>query len=158
MKYILTLQYESVQRSRNELLRYCSLISPTHFVQPIENFGHSSIRNLLVHVANASLYWLAEYALKKSVSYGKVDSLNTVEQIRPLYDQMDLMMKEFITTFSNNDQVITDWVKWVKKDISVTPLELFTHVVTHMFHHKGQILSMSRHLGYTPLDMDVIRF
>ncbi len=144
MKHILTLQFESVQGSRNEMFRYCSLISPTHFVQPIENFGHSSIRNLLVHVANASLYWLAEYALKKPASYGKADSFYTVEQIRPLYDQMDLVMKEFLTSFPENDKPITGWVKWVKKDLTVTPLQLFTHVVTHMFHHKGQILSMSR--------------
>ncbi|MCB0640529.1 MAG: ATP-binding cassette domain-containing protein, partial [Phaeodactylibacter sp.] len=36
-------------------------------------------------------------------------------------------------------------------------LKLFTHVITHEFHHKGQVLSFSRHLGYTPVDTDVLR-
>jgi uncharacterized damage-inducible protein DinB len=35
--------------------------------------------------------------------------------------------------------------------------QIFTHVITHEFHHKGQILSLSRHLGYTPVDTDIIR-
>lgn len=158
MKDVLTLQYESVKGSRDVLLKYCSQISPAHFVQPIENFGHSSIRNLLVHVANSSLYWLAEYALQKPVSYGKPDALNTVDQIKLLFATQDTLMTEFIATFPDNDKPITGWVKWVKKDLTVTPLQLYTHVITHMFHHKGQILTMSRHLGYTPVDTDVVRF
>jgi uncharacterized damage-inducible protein DinB len=38
-----------------------------------------------------------------------------------------------------------------------SPLEVFTHVMTHEYHHKGQLLSLSRQLGYTPIDTDVIR-
>ncbi|WP_244950894.1 DinB family protein [Pedobacter suwonensis] len=41
--------------------------------------------------------------------------------------------------------------------LMVNPLQLFTHVITHEFHHKGQIMSLSRHLGYTPVDADIIR-
>lgn len=158
MEDILKQQYAYIQGSRHELLRYCALISANHFVQPIENFGHSSIRNLLVHVANSSLYWLGEFAMKKEIVYGKPDSLLRVEQIRPLFVEVDNLVNEFITTYPANDRVITGWVKWVKKDCSLTPLELLTHVFTHFFHHKGQILTMSRHLGYTPIDTDVIRF
>jgi uncharacterized damage-inducible protein DinB len=128
MKDVLSLQYESVKGSREALLQYCSQISPTHLIQPIENFGHSSIRNLLVHIANSSLYWLAEYALHKPISYGKADSLNTVEQIKPLFSALDDLMAEFLATFPDNNNAITGWVKWVKKDLTVTPLELYTHV------------------------------
>ena len=158
MNDILLLQYESVKGSRDELLRYCSTISPAHFVQPIEHFGHASIRNLLVHMANASLYWLGEYALKKPVVYGKADAVHTIEDVLPLFQEMDLMMEEFIATFPDNSKMVVGWVKWVKKDLTVTPLQLFTHIVTHLFHHKGQILTMSRSLGYIPVDTDVIRF
>jgi uncharacterized damage-inducible protein DinB len=38
---------------------------------------------------------------------------------------------------------------------SATPLQLFTHVMTHEFHHKGQLLSMFRILGHVPPDTDV---
>jgi uncharacterized damage-inducible protein DinB len=158
MKEMLIDQYELVKGSRGVLLQYCSSISPEHFTQPIQHFGHSSIRNLLVHVANASSYWMGEFALHKTVSYGKPESLQTLEEVIPLFGQADLLMSEFLEAFPDNSKPITGWVKWFKKDLHTTPLQLYTHVVTHFFHHKGQILTMSRHLGYTPVDMDVIRF
>ena len=33
-----------------------------------------------------------------------------------------------------------------KEPLSTTPLWLLTHTETHEFHHKGQIVSMARHL------------
>ena len=158
MKEILAEQYEFVKGSRVELLQYCASISAPHFVQPIQHFGHSSIRNVLVHVANASIYWLGEFALHKSVVYGKPDSVQTMEEVANLFQQVDLFMAEFLTAFPEHSQPMNGWVKWFKKDLNTTPLQLYTHVVTHFFHHKGQILTMSRHLGYTPVDTDVIRF
>ena len=38
-----------------------------------------------------------------------------------------------------------------KEPWSITPLWLLTHTETHEFHHKGQIVSVARHLGYTLL-------
>ena len=158
MKNILRQQYESIQGSRQELIRYCSQISPEHFAQPLEKFTHTSIRNLLLHVANASLYWLAEFALQKPAPYGKAEAINSVKDIEVLFGEVDKLMVEFLDKFSDNNEAFTGWVKWVKKDLTATPLQIYTHVVTHFFHHKGQILTMSRHLGYTPVDTDVIRF
>ncbi|RSK47607.1 hypothetical protein EI291_14730 [Hymenobacter rigui] len=36
-------------------------------------------------------------------------------------------------------------------------LHVFTHIIRHEFHHKGQMLNMSRQLGCTPVDTDAIR-
>jgi uncharacterized damage-inducible protein DinB len=44
------------------------------------------------------------------------------------------------------------------RQVSATPLQLFTHLLTHEFHHKGQIMTMCRLLGHIPPDTDVIRF
>jgi|HubBroStandDraft_1064217.scaffolds.fasta_scaffold339872_2 uncharacterized damage-inducible protein DinB len=37
----------------------------------------------------------------------------------------------------------------------VTPLQVFTQVVTNEFDHKGRTLSMCRQLGYIPSDTDI---
>ncbi|RZK68975.1 MAG: hypothetical protein EOO92_22520, partial [Pedobacter sp.] len=42
--------------------------------------------------------------------------------------------------------------------VDTTVTSLFTHVITHEFHHKGQIMSMMRLIGYIPPDADIIRF
>ncbi|TDH29325.1 hypothetical protein EXU57_00555 [Segetibacter sp. 3557_3] len=38
-----------------------------------------------------------------------------------------------------------------------TPLQVYTHVITPEFHHKGQVLTLSRQQGYIPADTDIIR-
>ncbi|TKC09723.1 DinB family protein [Pedobacter frigoris] len=35
---------------------------------------------------------------------------------------------------------------------------IFTDVITHEFHHKGQAMTMARLLGHIPPDTDVMRF
>jgi uncharacterized damage-inducible protein DinB len=42
--------------------------------------------------------------------------------------------------------------------METTPLALFTHAISHEFHHKGQIMTMGRILGNIPPDTDIIRF
>ena len=43
-----------------------------------------------------------------------------------------------------------------KEPWSTTRIWLLTHTETHEFHHKGQIASMARHLGYVPPNTDLI--
>ncbi|MGI8600731.1 MAG: DinB family protein, partial [Chitinophagaceae bacterium] len=72
------------------------------------------------------------------------------------FNSVDKLADEFIGVFQNDSfkelKIIVN-----ENTISKTPFELFTHVITHEFHHKGQILSLSRHLGYLPVDTDIIR-
>ncbi|MEP6627343.1 MAG: DinB family protein [Ginsengibacter sp.] len=41
--------------------------------------------------------------------------------------------------------------------ITTKSLSLFFHVITHEFHHKGQIATMCCIMGYPPPDTDIIR-
>lgn len=65
----------------------------------------------------------------------------------------DFTSSELVATDLNN--AIAYKLEGVERH--VTSLELFSHVITHEYHHKGQVLSISRHLGYTPVDTDIIR-
>lgn len=68
---------------------------------------------------------------------------------------LDRLMSEFFELMKNSNIEIEYEIKGTKN--SIQPLKLFTHVITHEYHHKGQILSLSRHLGYIPADTDIIR-
>ncbi|MNY69859.1 DinB family protein [compost metagenome] len=64
-------------------------------------------------------------------------------------------MLEFISKMDDFEDEIVYEVQNIKN--SAKPFKVFTHVITHEYHHKGQILSLSRHLGYTPVDTDIMR-
>jgi uncharacterized damage-inducible protein DinB len=150
-------QYELVQESRKVLVEYCKTISVSDFLNENSSFGRGgSIRNLLTHIANTYEFWIAKHGLNKDVvftSYGSIQSINDVIE---LFNIIDTIIFEFIDSLERPEKKQIDFESNGIKN-SATPFKLFTHVITHEFHHKGQILSISRHLGYTPVDTDIMR-
>ncbi len=55
------------------------------------------------------------------------------------------------------DTTISVSVTWQPEPLIATPRWLFTHTVTHEFHHKGQVVAMGRLLGYPPPETDLFR-
>ena len=150
-------QYEAVRGSRQALLEYCKTISQPDLINENSSFGRGgSIRNLLVHIANVYEFWIAKNALHKNITFTDYQSKQNIKDIVGLFDQIDIFMNEFIELFQ---LPVAGQIEYELKGTrnSVSRLKLFTHVITHEFHHKGQILSLSRHLGYIPVDTDIIR-
>lgn len=148
-------QYELVKGSRIVLLEYCRTISADNFIKENTSFGRGgSIRNLLVHNVNTYQFWIGNVALKKSIVYTPYESCNNIEQVTEIYNSVDIFFREFIseTDFDSEIEFTINGSKGY-----ATPFKLFSHVITHEFHHKGQILSLSRHLGYKPIDTDIMR-
>jgi len=138
------------------LLSYCTTITEKGFLRENSLFGKGSIRNLLVHIGNTYEYWIGKHALGKEISFKESASVTDVHIAMAYFIEIDQLMEEFFYSYS--EKMDTELHLTLDSEaISMTPLKLFTHVITHEFHHKGQILSLSRHLGYVPVDTDVIR-
>lgn len=145
-------QYDWIQRTRELLFRYCETLSPTDYVKELENFGGDSIRNLHAHVADCYRVWLGNRALGKPLPGIKPESVTNVQEMRNIFLETDMLVREFLDAFQD---------KWNPayqrgENAEYTPLWLFTHTVTHEFHHKGQIVKIGRQLGYIPPDTDLI--
>ena len=149
-------QYDLVRSSREVLFDYCATISATDFVTENSSFGRGSIRNLLVHIGNTYEFWIGRHALKADAPFTEYNSVKNHLQAKDYFLTIDSLVNRFIEAYPG---------RWLEdlllnnngKNFAATPLKLFTHVITHEFHHKGQILSLSRHLGYIPVDTDIMR-
>lgn len=149
-------QYEYIKGSRNVLFEYCKSISREDFINQNTSFGRGgSIRNLLVHIVNTYEYWIANVALKKKVIYAEYENNLTIQDVIMLFDSVNFFMEELISKIDLFDGEIEYEIQGSRN--SAVPFKLFSHVITHEYHHKGQILSLSRHLGYTPVDTDIMR-
>ena len=157
MKEIWMAQYGLVQSARSVLLEYCDTLSSQHFIATTPGFGHDgSIRNLLVHNANTYQYWIGCHCYGRTIQYPSYEDFTTVSECRIYFNRVDDLVAKFIDQFGElYATAITSFRR--DKPTTATPLAVFTHVTTHEFHHKGQILSMSRHMGYIPVDTDIIR-
>jgi len=149
-------QYEFVKSSRKVLLEYCKNLSAENFLIENSAFGRGSVRNLLVHIGNTYEFWIGRESLKKDMKFTEYNSVKDVIEAEVFFYNIDSLLEEFIDVYAETDMVDIE-TSIQGKVIVATPLKLFTHVITHEFHHKGQILSLSRHLGYVPVDTDVMR-
>lgn len=137
-------------------MEYCQSISPAHFVDQNSSFGRGgSIRNLLVYIINTYEFWILEKALKRNVIYAEYEENETIQKVIALFEYVDQFMDDFFHLMETSDKPVVYESKGVQRE--AFPIKLFSHVITHEYHHKGQILSLSRHLGYIPVDTDIVR-
>ena len=99
---------------------------------------------------------MGNHALGKSLPEIKPESVNNVEEMREVFKRRDAMVYEFLDEFKSHwDHTIQ--VSFKNGDSAqFTILWLFTHTITHEFHHKGQIVKLGRQFGYIPPDTDLI--
>ena len=152
-------QYELIKSSREVVFKYCEIISPEHYIKAVDGFGRGTICITQAHIGRTYIFWLADFGMKKQTSYPPYESYKNLNDVLQLFENVNEVVEEFLTLFGNRmDEKISGIVTQINKEITVPALQLFTHVITHEFHHKGQVMSMSRILGYKPPDADIIRF
>ena len=151
-------QYALVQHARAALLDYCATLAPADFTAPVPAFNNSSLRDLLAHVASVYQHWLGCVAQGQPPSYFEPATTPDVAVVRQHFRAVDELVAAYCAQVEDWHQPKALTVPNRSEPLALTPLALFTHVITHEFHHKGQLLGMSRQLGYVPIDTDVIRF
>ncbi|SDE79191.1 Uncharacterized damage-inducible protein DinB (forms a four-helix bundle) [Mucilaginibacter pineti] len=150
-------QYQLVLSSREALLNYCETIRPEHLAQPIPSYNNDSMGSLMRHVANTYLGWLLNFLQQEQHPYFTEDNHKNLPAIRSMFEQVNLVVNNFLQQYKDDLTAPLNLPREGETKLTLTPLELFTHVITHEYHHKGQLANMSRQLGYIPVDTDVIR-
>lgn len=149
-------QYELIRGSREVVFNFCEQIIPQHFVEEINQQG-ASLRHLQVHVANVYVHWLANFSMNKHKTYFEPELIKDIASVRNIFEEIDDLMTEFLRLYPEREQCIAGVLPGRDK-MKFSVLTVFTHVITHEFHHKGQMMMLLRQLGHPPPDADIIRF
>jgi uncharacterized damage-inducible protein DinB len=146
-----------IRGSRGVVLDFAVQNLPNDLQTPVPAFMNKSLAYLLVHNANVYRHWLANFAMQLNQPYEDETAFENTERIKELYSTVDLLVDGFLNHYQSKlNQPVNGTTASGRKEQSA-PLEIFTHAITHEFHHKGQMLSMIRLLGQIPPDSDVIR-
>jgi len=158
MHHTLTLQYQLVTSARHALFAYCRTIKPEHLAKSIPEFNNSSITSLLIHSANTYMHWLLATGMQQPCDFFEDNKSGDMADMEQIFARVDETVNDFLLHFEKVlDVPVVFELPGRNIQLTLSPLELFTHTITHEFHHKGQVLTMSRMLGYIPVDTDVIR-
>jgi uncharacterized damage-inducible protein DinB len=155
---ILAKQYDLIKSARTAVFKFLGDdLNEQLFVQ-LPTFNKKTIAYMLVHVANTYISWIENFTLDKNRSFYDDQNFSDLGQIRSIFEEVDSIMEAFLDQYENSpDQQFANY-KSGNRYVTATILELFTHVTTHEFHHKGQVMTMCRLLGHVPPDADIIRF
>ncbi|GGA25366.1 DinB family protein [Paenibacillus physcomitrellae] len=155
MLEILLQQYNWISSARQNLFAFLEEIPPQILHQTVPNFGHGTIIRTHIHVADCYRFWLESFALKK-LSEHKDTFLQEIEHadvkvVRGKFTEVDEIVQRFLHVYCDRwSEPIEQEAEWQGYPKTPTPLLLLTHVETHEFHHKGQILMMAKQLGCPP--------
>lgn len=151
-------QYALIKNSREVVLNFVDTQVKEDWNIPVALCNHQTIRYLFEHCAGCYGSWLADFALQYAPEPIPNVELITIDTVRALYGGIDSLVEAFLNKYEFNLEVPIIGVHNACGEVSATPLALFTHVITHEFHHKGQLMLMCRILGHTPPETDVSLF
>ncbi len=152
--------YRWVSETRGGLLDYCDRIPQAAFAERRDDFGHGSLRGTLLHTAGCYHFWLARTVMGHAAEEFTAADYPDAAGIRTLFrERVDPLVEQFLAACAGSSEaLVTPFslrVRWQKEPFLASPLWLMTHVITHEFHHKGQIVAFGRMLGYPPPETDL---
>lgn len=153
---LLKQQYVHICSAREIELSFLKEFTETQLITPVIEFNNKTLLYFAVHINQVYIHWIGKFALELDIPYIDEVNIQSLSQVNELFDSTNQLMESFFDTFAENWNLEID-KNFSSKNIKASPLLLFTHVITHEFHHKGQMMAIARLLGKTPPDTDVIR-
>ena len=136
------------------LLEHVATLPSTSLQAPLENFGFPQIRKQLMHLAGAEKFWIT---MLKRGKYERAEhvSADDVEAMRQIFEETAQETRDYLNELP--EERLNSPCELVFSDgkLVTTPALVICHVVTHGFHHKGQVVAMCRQLGHPAPDTDM---
>lgn len=156
MENIMKHQYDLVRSVRQHLFGFMEEMPLEKLHERVPGFGIGRMIEAHIHAADCYRFWIGSFAFQQKPSEfadtpERVIANADVRKVREIFDSVDETVEKFLDRYNSRWlEEIENVVEEGDKPVRLTPLFLLSHAETHEFHHKGQIVSMARHLGYNP--------
>lgn len=140
------------------LLDHLSTIPTSGYTKEISGFGFPTLREQVIHIFNCEGFWIhtlqgLQYVDRNPAEY------SSVTDARRLQEEVSRQTLAYLFELTDQQLNTNTELHFPDGDRAVrTPALVLHHVLTHAFHHKGQIAAMCRVLGYPTSDTDLNQF
>ncbi len=139
------------------LLQHVQALPREAFTQELPGLGRASLRDQLVHILLSESAWVQ--GLQDAAPMPGSDAqYATIADVRRLKQQVAAATASYMDSLTEeqlNSELARRPQGWVGP--LRNPAFILLHVVTHAFHHKGQMAAMFRLLGHPIGDTDLQR-
>ena len=141
----------------DEVIGHASTLSPEVFGREIPGFGHPSLRHQLAHILSVEEAWVCGLrgAPSSRLSADDHPTLTSLIETKRYVAAATIRYLNERAELSLNTELSILPKEWVGPPRS--PAFIILHVITHTFHHKGQMAIMFRMLGHPAPDTDLQR-
>lgn len=139
-------------------LQAASTISPADFTKEVGG-SFASLRGTLAHMYGAEWIWLQRWRGTSPRQLPFALDFPDVETIRSRWQEVEREQKQFLDSLDPGR--LSEVVSYVnlKGETFAYPLgRMLQHVVNHASYHRGQITTLLRQLGATPLSTDLLLY
>ena len=152
------LEFHGLMHERLDLLLGHIATVPDDLLRaPISGFGHPSVWSQLVHILTCEEGWVHDLENKAFPGWHEQDcpAMPALLRARDRIREASRTYLSGLTEEQLNATLARRPVDWGGELRS--PVFIMLHVITHAFHHKGQVVAMLRMLGYPAPDTDLQR-
>ena len=139
-------------------LQASSTVSPADFTKEVGG-SFASLRGTLAHMYGAEWIWLERWGGTSPRKLPFALDFPDVETIRSRWQDVEREQKEFLGGLDQGR--LAEVISYVnlKGEAFAYPLRrMLQHVVNHSTYHRGQVATLLRQLGATPLSTDLLLY
>jgi uncharacterized damage-inducible protein DinB len=156
-KTTLTELHDAMHECLDLVLDHASGLPPGLIATEIPGFGHPTVLNQIAHVLATERGWICGLQLQPCVlpDASGLTSINGLRKFRMETLDATVAYIHSLDDMELNTELDRYPDGWIGPRRA--PAYILFHIVTHAFHHKGQIVAMFRLLGHPAPDTDMQR-
>jgi uncharacterized damage-inducible protein DinB len=144
--------------SLNLLLDHLSTVPPGDYGKDVPGFGFSTLRKQVIHIFNCEGFWISTLQGLRYVDRNPAE-YHALADARLLQQEVRGRTHAYLSSLTDQQLNMNMELHFSDGDMAVrTPALVLHHVLTHAFHHKGQVVAMCRLLGHPAPDTDLNQF
>jgi uncharacterized damage-inducible protein DinB len=137
------------------VLDHLSTIPAGDYTREVPGFGFLTLREQMIHIFNCEGFWVHTL---QGLTYRDRNSSDctAVADARLLQREISELTLAYLAGLTDQQISTNTELRYPDGKVAVrTSAFVIHHVLTHAFHHKGQIVAMCRVLGYPAPETDL---
>jgi uncharacterized damage-inducible protein DinB len=139
------------------VFNHLATVPPELWTKQLDGFGQPTLRDQIAHILGAESRWICRLQLLP-LETRDAAALTSVEAVRNFQKDVKAATITYLDSlpesklYSPLERYPETWIGPPR-----SPAYILLHVITHGFHHKGQLVAMLRLLGHPAPDTDIQR-